>query len=138
MLARAKHLIVLSPLLSLATLLLSCGNGGVFCFFTSINVSATTTSTADHSAVAPGNQVHFAAFGSGLTAGCVATQSSLMNVTWSASDSQNVTISNAKDATFGTATCVHATNGPVTVTATLPSDLNNGTAASGTSTMTCQ
>ena len=136
--ARVKQSVPLVVLFSFAIFLLSCGNGGVFCFFNSVNVSATASSTADHSAIAPGNQVHFVAFGSGLTAGCVAAQSNLMNVTWSVSDAPNVTISNAKDTTFGVATCVNASNGPVTVTATLPSDLNNGTTAKGTSTMTCK
>jgi hypothetical protein len=84
-----------------------------------------------------GKQVRFAAFGSGLIAGCTSTQSNLMNVTWSVTDAQNVTISNTKDVTFGVATCVNATSGPVTVTATLSSDLNNGVPARGTSTMTC-
>jgi len=139
MIAHLQKCVLISFCLCLLTLEQGCGSGSaVLCFFTTVNVSATTSSTADHSAIAPGNQVHFNAFGSGLTAGCVASQSNLTNVTWSVSDPADVSISNAGDPTYGTATCLHATPGAVTVTATLPSDLNSGKVATGISSMTCK
>ncbi len=120
-----------------AVILLSCGST-VVCAFHSVNVSGSTSVAVDHSALPPGNQARFTAFGNDATAGCAFFQSNLMNVTWTVSDTQNVSISNTKDATYGVATCINATTGPVTVTATLPSDLNNGTTATGTSNMTCK
>jgi hypothetical protein len=63
--------------------------------------------------------------------------SSLMNVSWSVSDA-NVSISNAKDATFGTATCLGPTSGPITVTAMLPASANHGRAVSGTASLKCK
>lgn len=61
----------------------------------------------------------------------------LLNVTWSVSDATNVSISNVKGMTFGTATCLAPTAGPVTVTATLPASANGGQAVSGTAALTC-
>jgi len=64
--------------------------------------------------------------------------SNLMNVSWSVSDTTNVSISNAKDITFGTATCLGRTSGPVVVTATLPASASSGQAVSGTAALTCK
>lgn len=78
------------------------------------------TSAADHLLPSPGNQVQFAAFAQ-VAPGCstTAAQAALTNVTWSVSSTQDATISNAPDATFGTATCRNGTNNPVTVMAML-------------------
>jgi hypothetical protein len=119
------------------TLVQACGNGSYGCFFASVTVSG-SSDAADHSSLSPGNSVRFAAFGSGLTAGCFAAQSNLMNVVWSVSDPKNVSISNAKDQTYGVATCLGATSGAVTVTATLMADTNSGVDSSGSSTMVCK
>ncbi len=135
--ARVKTFVGLIFLIFSAVILLSCGST-VVCAFHSVNVSGSTSVAVDHSALPPGNQVQFIAFGNDATAGCLFFQSNLMNVAWTVSDTQNITISNAKDTTYGVATCINATTGPVTVTATLPSDLNNGTTATGTSNMTCK
>jgi hypothetical protein len=114
-----------------------CGGGTGKCSLSSISVSP-ATATADHLAVSPTNSQRFLAFGSGLPSGCVSTQSNLTNVTWSVSDTTNVSISNSQDQTFGAATCLGATSAPVTVTATLAADLHNGQSVSGTATLTCR
>jgi len=132
-----KNPLAITVLFVFAIVLVSCGTAGTKCHFSSLNVSASGPTTADHTAVPPGNKVHFSAFGMSQQSECGSTQANLTNVTWSVSDTANVSISNTQDITFGDATCLKATSGPITVTATLPSDLNNGFAASGTATMTC-
>ena len=76
----------------------------------------------DHTAMPPGNQEFFiAAEGALYGPGCATPQSlAVVPAQWSTSDSQNVTISSANDATNGLATCLGATN--ATVTATLTAD----------------
>jgi hypothetical protein len=109
-----------------------------------VNVSP-QSATADHNAAPPGNAMQFAAFGT-APSGCIVPaigpknpipQSSLNDVVWSVSDPTNVSISNAQDATYGTATCLAATAGPVTVTANLPANRNHGKALAGTATLSC-
>jgi len=95
------------------------------------------SATVDHQAAPPGNSQQFFAFAV-ASPGCVAPHSNLLNVTWSVSDMTNVNISNAKDGTFGTATCIGATSGPVTITATLPAGANNGQSVKGTAALTCK
>ncbi|MGZ4787687.1 MAG: hypothetical protein ACXVZX_04150 [Terriglobales bacterium] len=129
-----KHALLASVFALL--LLQGCGNFSG-CFYSNLGVTGSAES-ADHTSVPPGNTIVFLAFGSGTNTGCFSTQSNLTNVTWSVSDTENVRISNAKDQTYGVATCLQSTSGPVTVTATLPSDLNNGVTASGISTMSCR
>ena len=131
-----RKLAVVTPVLVALLLLQGCGSFSG-CFYSNLGVNGSAQS-ADHTSVPPGNTIVFLAFGSGTNKGCSSTQANLTNVTWSVSDTQNVSISNAKDQTFGHATCLHATSSPVTVTATLPSDLNNGVTATGSSTMTCK
>jgi hypothetical protein len=72
--------------------------------------------------------------------GCFSTQSSSARVTWSVSDTTHATISNAQDQalTFGVATCAGSAPGPITVTATLPADLNNGASVSGSAQLSCK
>jgi len=116
-----------------SSVLASCGND---CAAGSLNVSP-QNAVADHSAASPGNSDAFLAFSSGMPGGCSAAASNLNNVTWSVSDPTDVSISNSPDNTFGTATCINATAGPVTITATLPASLNDGKAVSGTATLSC-
>jgi len=80
--------------------------------------------------------VAFLAFGGGRS-GCAGTAANLSDVVWSVSDTVNVSISNAQDTTYGVATCVGATSGPVTVTATLPAAKNHGKTVSGSGQLTC-
>jgi hypothetical protein len=58
-------------------------------------------------------------------------------VVWTVSDNTNVIISNAQDATYGTAICLGPTAGPATVTAVLLASQNRGSALLGTSSLTC-
>ena len=110
------------------------GNSVTACKLTAINVFP-KTSTADHTAVAPGNTQHFDAFAASVTPGCVVTQSNLTTAAWSVSDTTNVSISNVHDATYGTATCKGATAGAATVTATVPA--GDGSNVSNTASLTC-
>src|SRR5580765_6556450 len=111
--------------LCLVVPLVGCGTTAHECMFGSLSVSP-TTATADHGVPSPENSQRFLAWGGNLTPGCAATGSNLMEVTWSVSDPVSVTISNAQDSTFGTATCINSTPTPITVTATLPASANHG------------
>ena len=121
--------------LSLSLSIAGCGTSNE-CSFGSLSVSP-RTATADHAAPPPGNSQRFLAFGGDLPSGCAAVTSNLMNVTWSVSDPVNVTISNAQDSTFGTATCIASTPTSVTVTATLPAGKNNGSQVAGEAALAC-
>ena len=92
------------------------------------------SATADHLLPAPGNQQQFLAFPDAAP-GCVVPQAALTSVTWSVSDTQDATISNASGATFGTATCRNSTPNPVTVTAMLAS---GGQMLSGSASLSCR
>ena len=89
---------------------------------------------ADHLLPAPGNQQRFLAFAD-VAQGCPAIQQNLTVVTWSVSSTQDATISNASDQTFGTATCRNASQNPVTVTAMLSA---GGQILSGSASLTCR
>ena len=121
------------PLVIAALLLAGCG-GTRMCKINSINVSPATT-TASHTAPPPGNMQQFAAFIASEPAGCAFALSNLQNVTWSVSDTTNVSISNTHDVTYGVATCKGATAGAATVTATVPA--GDGTNVSNTALLTC-
>ena len=117
-------------------LLAGCGGGSDCSAFLSVNVSP-ASGNADHSASPPANAKQFLAFGA-VGPGCVTTAAALTNVTWSVSDPVNVSIDNTSlTATYGTATCLNHTAGPVTITATLPATKNNGKTLTGTATLTC-
>jgi hypothetical protein len=91
-------------------------------------------STADHLMPPPGNQQQFQAFAQ-TPPGCTTVQANLTSVNWSVSSIQDATISNAGDATFGTATCRNATSNPVTVTAMLTA---GGQIFSASSALSCR
>jgi len=129
-----KWLLAMVLTLLLLSALASAGNSGADCSINSVGVLP-TSATADHSALPPGNSLQFFAVG-GVPKGCVSIPAILTDVTWSVSDTVKVTISNAQGETSGTATCIAATGGPVTVTATRPAV--NGHSLSGTSTLTCK
>ena len=113
------------------------------CFFNTLNVSPPSAS-ADHNLAAPGNSQQFQAFGGQASAGnCTYTQSNLTNVTWSLSDTANASIGNTftgnpQTDNYGLATCLHSSNTPTTITATLPSAVNSGHTATATATLTCK
>lgn len=116
--------------------LLAAGCGGHTtppdCSLQQITVSP-LSATANHLS-SPGNTQQFLAFGM-ASPGCAVIQSNLTNVTWSVSDTTNVSISNVHDITFGVATCKAATAGPVTVTASMPSAKGGNIVA--TASLTC-
>lgn len=94
------------------------------------------SATVDHQAAPSGNSRKFSAFAL-ASPGCAAPMSTLVNVTWSVSDPTNVKISNAKDTTFGTATCLGPTS-RATVTATLPASEKDGQPLTATAAITCK
>lgn len=125
----------LGPTLFFLLALIASGCGGNTmpdCSLQQITVSP-TSATANHLS-SPGNTQQFLAFGV-ASPGCAVIQSNLTNVTWSVSDTTNVSISNVHDATFGVATCNAATAGPVTVTANMPSAKGGNIVA--TAALTC-
>lgn len=134
---------VMHNLLRLASLvatavLVSAGCGGTQqnCDLKALSVSP-SSGTADHAVSSPGNQVQFVAGpvtkGQCAVAACV----NCWGQTWTVSDPANVSISNnAND--DGTATCLGATNGAVTITATAPVSRKTTQTVDGTATLTCR
>jgi len=138
--------VVILLMLTAAVALLSCGGTTVAppCAAVAIEVHP-TVGTADHMAAAPGDSVQFNAVelytlnGTSLSCPIPAAQLGVTDAaTWTVSDAVNVRISNAAG-TQGMATCVAATNGPVTVTATAPDNLDTKPSVilTGTATLTC-
>jgi hypothetical protein len=145
---KSSRSIILSVSLALVLLGISCSGVAFFsssdCGIVVVGISP-SSATADHTTVAPGNQQQFVAFGQfPTTNGCptVTTATSLSTVTWTTSDQSNVSIGNAPGSTFGVATCINATAGPVTVTATQTGNTGvatrAGKAVTGTATLTCR
>lgn len=128
-----RNLALIALVLSLGLVLPGCGGT---CRTQSVRVMP-QSDTADHNSAPPGDSVAFTAWGSGGGSGCSSTAANLGTVVWSVSDTVNVSISNAQDVTFGVATCVGPTSGPVTITATLPADKNAGKTVSGSAQLTC-
>lgn len=114
-----------------AALLLSCGgNTNKDCSPIGLAISP-ANGTADHTAMAPGNQVQYTGMEQ-LPPGCV--QPTLIPVlTWTTSDTTNTSITNTPGTTPGTATCINATPQPATITGSLPDGSMKGTA-----TLTCK
>lgn len=123
--------------LVVTALLISVGCGGQQnCELTALLVSP-SSATADHSVSSPGNQVQFFA-GPVMKGQCaVPACVNCLGQTWTASDNLDVSISNnASD--NGTATCLAATTGAVTITATAPVSTKSNKTVSGTATLTCK
>jgi len=113
-----------------------CGDSQQNCDLTALLISP-TKATADHAVSAPGNHVQFFAGpvvkGQCALVACV----NCWGQTWTVSDPINVSISNdAND--NGTATCMGATNGAVTITATAPVAGKSTQTITGTATLTCK
>ena len=131
---KVRRLVFILFVAVLGLIEISCGGVAVNpACVTGIHVSPPTAS-ADHLLPAPGNQQQFLAFADAAP-GCPAFQSNLTIVSWSVSDTQNASISNVQDASYGTATCKNATNNPVTVTAMLSA---GGQMLSGSASLTCR
>jgi len=103
-----KRTLFLSGVLLSCLFLTSCG--GYRCEITAAVTPA--TSTADHNASAPGNQMQFS-IKSAVTGDCPLVRDKIGS--WSTSDTVNTTISNQAP-TEGLATCVNATSNPVMIT----------------------
>lgn len=124
--------------LFVAAFLISAGCGDInrTCALTGLTVNP-SSATADHALAAPGNQVQFFA-GPVVKGQCaIAACINCSGQAWTVSDPVNVSISNnATD--NGTATCLGATNGAVTVTATAPVSKNSTQTVTGTAALTCK
>jgi hypothetical protein len=125
-------------------LLCGCGTNSNPCVLgNSFGIGSSSPSdTANHASTPPANQVKFSAYSAPFVVsgtGCALPQYvATVNASWTTSDTKDVTISSAADATNGTATCVNATDGPVTVTATAPTGALDYTPKTSTATMTCK
>jgi len=130
--------------LALALVQLSgCGSNPNPCVYgTSISILSDTnhvpvTGSADHSAAPPGNQFQFRAEGSAyIVSGdhcAVPAVIGPVNLNWTSSDPTDVTMDSSDSDTNGTATCVNATTGSVTVTGTphVGTGIYNPTSVSG-------
>ena len=131
-----NHLRLSSLFVGACLISLGCGDTTRNCALTGLTVGPSNT-TADHAVSAPGNQVQF--FAGPVTRGqcAVAACVNCWGQTWTVSDPVNVSISNnAGD--NGTATCLGATNGSVTVTATAPVSKNSTQIVTASATLTCK
>ncbi len=119
-----------------------CGagpNGG--CTATTFSFAAApadlSANPPSHAAKSPGNQQKFNAYAGGLSGpGCATPQViGPVQATWSTSQPAVVQISNAKDQTNGLVTCVGATNGAATLSASFTQE---GITETATTSVTCQ
>jgi hypothetical protein len=130
--------------LTISSLLCGCGTNGNPCVTgNSFVVSPySSTNVANHASAAPANQVRFvAASGVIVLSGSGCAVPNVMHTVpaaWTTSDPKDVIISSASDDTNGTATCVNATDGPVTVTATAPVGATVYTPKTASTTLTCK
>jgi hypothetical protein len=128
----------------LAAMQLVMGYGGAApCSYTNVVTVSPAVGSADHLAVAPGDQQQFSAFSQELptanSSGCaVPNVIAKLTPTWTVSDSTNVKISSAQDATNGVATCIGTTKSPITVTALGALTAGGATQTLGTATLTCK
>ncbi len=100
------------------------------------------TTIADHRATPPLNQVHFIAYFGvhGISGNCTLPTDLRKQVqaTWTSTDPADIMIDSGPGFSNGTATCVNASSGPVTLTATyVDADFPTQT-QTATTTMTCQ
>jgi hypothetical protein len=127
----------LALVMAAALILTGCGNSNRDCSLTALNVTPSSVS-ADHTAAAPGNQVHF--YASPVVPGKSCSLAACVNCwgqTWTISDPINVSISN-NGTDNGVATCMGVTNGAVAVTATAPASHGSARSVTGTATLTCR
>lgn len=100
----------------------SVGHGGSTCNPQTVMSVSPTTGVADHVATPPGNQVKFTSevYETDDQPGCPVPESILLATpTWTSSDAKDIQIDSSNVTGLnGTATCVGATNGPATLTAT--------------------
>jgi hypothetical protein len=143
------RMVSLTCLLALAACLGGCGGasmsdcGGYFFVVTVTPTSA----VVNHLASPPKNQIQFHATGRATAppgCGFPADLEVVEYAAWSNPDSKDIQISSANDSTNGTAVCLNATNGSVTLTGTFSPSSPDYPAGSGqdksvkTVTLTCQ
>ncbi len=87
--------------------------------------------TADHTVVPPGNQVQFTASAPSAGVGCKVNNGAISEQNWTVSDPADVQIAPRN----GTATCINATPGAVTVSVAVTIGVQQ---ASGTAQLTCK
>ncbi|MBB5056226.1 hypothetical protein HDF16_000895 [Granulicella aggregans] len=140
------HAALSMTLFAAVEVLTGCGAAAP-CTYTSAVTISPAVGAADHLAVAPGDQQQFSALSqrepTTASAGCAVPTANPTNVTkltpaWTVSDSTNVKISSAQDATNGLATCIGTTKSTVTVTALGALTAGGATKALGTATLTCK
>lgn len=140
---RSLHVSALAVMIFAAMqLVMGCG-GAVPCSYMNVVTVSPAVGSADHLAVAPGDQQQFSAFSQELptanSSGCaVPNVIAKLTPTWTVSDTTNVKISSAQDATNGLATCIGTTKSPVTVTALGALTAGGATQTLGTATLTCK
>jgi hypothetical protein len=134
--ASCKSFLLFSLSLAFAALTVSCGGSAApnCALATALNILP-SVATGDHSAAPPANQTQFLGFDQ-LVPGCPPTPSFRTDLKWTVSDPVNVTIGNTPGPSYGVATCVNATAGPVTVTASGPNI--QGATITGTAALTCK
>jgi hypothetical protein len=109
---------------------------GTFGYSYNVEVSPLNGS-AEHTAPAPGNQVHFQGIGRATASpsSCpVPALAVLEYAAWSNPDPADIQISSANNATNGLATCLNATNGAVLLTGTFAPMPATGPAGTGPDT----
>ena len=129
--------VILLVLAGCSVFLAGCGAASPICNMTDVLEVSPATATADHSATPPGNQQQFSAVLAPTgPPGCPIPQVVLLVYpTWTNPAPLAISISSAQDKTNGLATCLKATTGAVTLTATTGTGL---TAQSKTVALTCK
>jgi hypothetical protein len=126
--------------------LIGCGSGAPqqSCSITYPIIVTPASATLDHVATRSGNQVQFVGIGIATSpAGCPQPTDlkRLEYASWNNPDTVNIQISSALNQTNGTASCLGATNGPVTLTGTF-APITIGAASPDTAiasvTLTCK
>jgi hypothetical protein len=99
------------------------------------------TGAADHSAAPPGDRFQFQAVGGEYVVSGHCAVTALVgpvNLNWTSSDPADITMDSSPGTANGTATCVNATNGSVTVTGTPPAGSGIFEPTDVTALMTCK
>ena len=99
---------------SVCAVVLGCGVAGPNCTNPLMSITP-QTAALDSTAASPANSLRFSLSYTYSDARCAAPTVIVIPTNWAASDSTDVSISNATDQTNGVATCLHATKAPVTI-----------------------
>lgn len=127
--------------LSASAMLTGCavsGSTGTTCSTTLVMNITPTSATADHTLPAPGNQVRFQTVVAPTAPDGCALPAFLLAATptWTNPDPKDISIdSSSNPGTNGLATCMGATSGPITLTATFGV---GDTTLTQTTTLTCK